>query len=207
MNHRAAWTARGSINKFLRVNRKKIDTQKVRCGCVCLASGCSCTPPLPAGVLGCVCVCVHTPLVSRHSWLGCVVWLCVLGLRFRLRPTTPGWGVGVDVCLYARFASALPLLAGVSGMGVCLGAGCGCTPPLLAGVLGCVCVCVRAPLVPRHSWLGCAVWLCVLGLRFRLRTALLAGVLGCVCVCVRDPLLPLGWRTQNDINQGNGVRN
>ena len=28
-NHRAAWTAGGSINKFLRVNRKKIDTQKV----------------------------------------------------------------------------------------------------------------------------------------------------------------------------------
>ena len=29
-NHRAAWTAGGSINEFLRVNRKKIDTQKVR---------------------------------------------------------------------------------------------------------------------------------------------------------------------------------
>ena len=31
VNHRAAWTAGGSIKKFLRVNRKKIDTQKVSC--------------------------------------------------------------------------------------------------------------------------------------------------------------------------------
>ena len=29
-NHRIAWTTGGSINKMLRVNRKKIDTQKVR---------------------------------------------------------------------------------------------------------------------------------------------------------------------------------
>ena len=32
-------------------------------------------------------------------------------------------------------------------------------PPLLDRVLGCVCVCVRTPLVPRHSWLGSAVWM------------------------------------------------
>ena len=47
-----------------------------------------------------------------------------------------------------------------------LGLGYGCAPPLLAGVLGCMCVCVRAPLVPRHSWLGRAV--CGLGVAWHL---------------------------------------
>ena len=40
---------------------------------------------------------------------------------------------------------------------MCLGSGFGCAPRLLAGVSGCVCPCVRAPLVPRHSWLGFVV--------------------------------------------------
>ena len=57
--------------------------------------------------------------------------------------------------------------------GLCLGSGVVCAPPLMAGVLGCLCACVRAPLVPRISWLGCAVWVCVLGLGFRLRPATL----------------------------------
>ena len=56
------------------------------------------TPPLVAGVVGCVCVCVRAPLVPRHSWLGCAVWLCVLGLGFWLCPATPGWGVGFLQC-------------------------------------------------------------------------------------------------------------
>ena len=43
---------------------------------------------------------------------------------------------------------------------MCLGLNFGCAPPLLAGVSGCVCVYVRAPPVPRHSWLYLAV--CVL---------------------------------------------
>ena len=175
----------------------------VRRGCVCLGSGATscfgCTPPLRAGVLGCVCVCVPAPLVPRQSWLGCVVWVCVCtqilaapsqswpgcwgvcvfvcplrlypatlgwgvwcGCVFRpgfwLRPTTPGWGFGVCVCLRARSACTPPLLAGVCGVGVCAWAsGFGCAPPLLAGMLGCVCVCVRASLVPRHSWLGFVV--------------------------------------------------
>ena len=237
--------------------------------CVCLCARPSFTPPLLAGVLGCVGLCVRAPLVPRHSWLGRAVWVCVLGLGSRLRPTSPGWGVGVCVCLWARSpftppllagvcgvglcawarvlaaphhswlgcwgvcvfwarsACTLPLLAGVCGAGVCawarvlaaprhswlwcwglcvfvctlplypatpgwgvrrgcvcLGSEFGCAPPLLAGVLGCVCVCGRAPLVPRHSWLGCAVWLCVLGIVFRLRRATPSwGVGACVLVC------------------------
>ena len=157
----------------------------VRCGRVCLGLRFGCVPPLLAGVLGCACACVCAPLVPRHSWLGCAVWACVLGLGFQLRPATPGSGVGVCV-----FVCALRLYPATSGWGVlcgrvCLGSGSGCAPPLLAGVcgvgvcalarvsaapryswLGCwgsVCACVRAPLVPRHSWLGCAVWACVLG--------------------------------------------
>ena len=182
---------------------------------LCLGSGFGCALPVLAGVMGCVCVCVPAPLVPRHSWLGCVVWLCVLGLGFRLRPATPDWGVGVCVCSCARSACTLPFLAGVCGVCVCvfglgfrlrtatlgwgvgvcvclcaqpvltpplLAAVCGvgvcararvfgCAPPLLAGLLGFLCVCVRAPLVPRHSWLAGAVWVCVLGLRFWLRPA------------------------------------
>ena len=43
-----------------------------------------------------------------------------------------------------------------------------------------MCVCVRAPLAPRHFCLGCAVWVSALGFGSRLRPAFLAGVLGCV---------------------------
>ena len=92
-----------------------------RCGCVCLGSGFGCAPPLLAGVSGCVCVCVRAPPVPRHSWLGSVVWVCVLGLGVRQRPATPGWGDGVCVCLHARFACTPPLLAGVCGVGVWVG--------------------------------------------------------------------------------------
>ena len=227
----------------------------VRRGCVCSGPGFGCAPPLLAGVLGCLCVCVPASFVPRHSWLGCVVWACVLGLRFRLRPATPGWGVGVCVCSCARSACIPPLLAGVCGVGVCawarvsaaprnfllgfwavfvfvcalrlypatpgwgvrrgcacLGSGSGCAPPFLGGVLGCVCVLVRPPRVPRHSWLGCAAWEFVLGLGSQLRPTtpgwgvwcgcvclgsgfscappLLARVLGCVCVRVPAPLVP-----------------
>ena len=112
----------------------------VRCGCVRLGSGFGCTTPLLAGLcgvgvcagarvsaaprhslLGClgVCVCVRIPLIPRQSWLGCALGVCVLGLGFRLRPATPGWGVGVRVCLCARSACTPPLLAGLCGVGVC----------------------------------------------------------------------------------------
>ena len=186
----------------------------MRCGHVCLGSGFGCAPPLLAGVLGCVCACVRAPLVPRHSWLGCAVWLCVSRLGFRLRPASPGWGVGVCVFVCAlRLYPATPCWGARHGC-VCLGSGFGCALPLLAGVLGCVSLCVRTPLVPRDSWLGRAVWVCVLGLGFRLRPAnpgwgvrcgrvclgsgfgcvlpFLAGVLGCACFCARSACtLPL----------------
>ena len=59
----------------------------------------------------------------------------MLELGFRLRAATPGWCVGVCVCLRARSS---------------------CTPPLLAGVCGVrVCVWARVSAAPRHSWVGC----------------------------------------------------
>ena len=192
-----------------------------RCGCVCLGSGFSCAPPLLAGVLGCVCARVRAPLAPSHSWHGCAVWVCVFGLEFRLRPATPGLGVGLSVCS----ACTQPLLARVRGVGVCvwarasaaprypwlgcwavcvlrlhpatpgtgaqcgcvcLGSGFSCAPPLLAGLLGCVC----APLAPSHSWHGCAVWVCVFGLEFRLRPATPGlGVGLCACSACTQPLL------------------
>ena len=155
-----------------------LPTWGVRRGCVCLGSGFGCAPPLLAGVLGCLCACVPVPLVPRHSWLGCVAGVCFLGLRFRLRPATPGWGVGLCVSWCSRSACTPPLLPWVCGVGVCVRARasaaprhswgfgvcvCWCvcslsTPPLLAGV--CVVgVCARAPVLapPRHSWQGCVV--------------------------------------------------
>ena len=206
------------------------------CGCVCLGSGFGCSPPLLAGVLGCLCARVGAPLAPRHSWLGCTPWVCVFGLGFRLHPATPGWGVGVCVCWCGRSAGTPPLLAGVRAVGVCvwarvsaaplhtwlgcwavcvlvwalrwhpatpgwgarrgcacLGSGCSCTPPLLAGVLGCVCAGVGALLAHRHSWLGCAPWVCVFGLGFRLRPATPGwGVGVCLCSCACPPCtLPL----------------
>ena len=201
----------------------------VRCWCVCLGSGLSCAPPSLARVLGCVCVCGPAPLLPRQCWVGCAVWVCVLACGFGLRPATPGRGVGLCLCLWARSACTPPLLAGVCGVRVCasarvraaphhpwlgcwglfvfvgalcfypatrgwdvrcrcvcLGWGFGCALQLLVGVLGFVCVCGRAPLVCRHSWLGCAVWVCVLGFGFRLCPATPGGVVG-VCVCLWAP--------------------
>ena len=194
-----------------------------RCGCVCLGSGFSCAPPLLAGVLGCVCAL----LAPSHSWHGCEVWVFVFGLGFRLRPSTPGLGVGLCVCSCARSACTQPLMARVRDVGVCvwarvlsaprhswlgcwvvcvlrlhpatpgigaqfgcvcLGSGFGCAPPLLAGVLGCV----RAPYAPSHSWHGCAVWVCVFGLGFRLRPATRGWGVGlCACSACTQPLLAL----------------
>ena len=183
---RHSWLGCWAVRVCVRALRLYLATPGwgVRCGCVCLGSGCDCAPPLLAGVLGCVRVGVRALLVPRHSWLWCAVWLCVLELGFRLRPATPGWGVAVCVCLCARYASALPLLAGVCGVGVWLGSAFGCAPPLLAGVLGFVCGYVRAPLLPRHSRLRCAVWVYVFGLGLPLRPTT-SGWGFRVCVCFR----------------------
>ena len=190
--------------------------------CACSA----CTQQLLARVRGVgVCVWARVSAAHSHSWHGCAVWVCVFGLGFWLRPATPGWGVGLCVCS----ACTQPLLAQVRGVGVCVwarvsaaprhswlgcwavcvlvcalrlhpatpgtGARCGCVclgsgfccaPPLLAGVLGCV----RAPLARSHSWHGCAVWVCVFGLGFRLRPAPpVWGVGLCVCSACTQPIL------------------
>ena len=97
----------------------------VRCGCTCFGSGFGCAPPLLAGVLGSVCACVPAPLVPRHSWLGCAVCLCVFRLGFRLRPATPGWGVGVCVFVCALCLYPATPGWGVRCGGVCLGSGFG----------------------------------------------------------------------------------
>ena len=159
---------------------------------LCLGAGFGCALPLLAWVLGPVCVCVRAPLVPRHSWVGCAVWVCVLGLGFRLRPATAGWGVRLCVCLCARSASTPPLLAGVCGVGVCVWALVVAAPR--SSWLGCwgVRVCVRALLVPRHSWLGWAVSVGVFGLGFWLRPASPGWGVGVfLCFCARPACTPL----------------
>ena len=178
----------------------------VWCGCVCLSSGFSCAPPLPAGVLGCVCVCVPPLLVPRYSWLGCVVWVFVLGLELRLRPATPGWGAGVCVCVCVR-APPVPrhswlgclvwlCVLGLGfwlrpatpawgvGVSVCLCARSACTPPLLAGVCGDgVCAWARVAAASRQSQLGC--WgVCVFVCALRLYPVTPGSGVWCGCVCL-----------------------
>ena len=159
-----------------------------RCGCVCLASGCGCAPPLLAGVFGCLYVCVRAPLMPRHCWQGCTVWVGVLGPWLWLRPATPGWRVGLCVCVFVctlRWYPATPAWGARCGW-VCFSPGFSCAPPLLAGILECACarsactppllagpcavgVCAWATVLaaPRHSLLGCwgvCVLVCVLRL-------------------------------------------
>ena len=99
--------------------------------CVRLCARSACIPPLLAGVCAVgVCAWAQVSAAPRHSWLGCL-GVCVSVCPLRLYPATPGWVVWCGcVCLGSRFS---------------------CASPLLAGVLGCVCVRVRAPLVPRLS--------------------------------------------------------
>ena len=165
--------------------------------CLCLGWGCgwvwvSVTPPALAGVLG-GCVWVQFVVSSLFCRLGFVVF--VVGLGF-----LPAYGTRVVAC-------ALCLQPVVSCSGVwcgraCWGLGFGCAPSLLGGVFGCVCarapvpcgllhllaggavracVFVRAPcLFPCLSWLGCAVWACVLGPGLRCAPLFLVGLSWCV---------------------------
>ena len=125
----------------------------VRCRCACLGSGLGCALLLLAGLLGFLCVCLRALLVPRHSWLRCEVWVCVLGLGFRLCHATPCRADGVCVCSCVRSSCTPPLLAEVCGAGVCAWARVLSAPR--HSWLGCwgVCVCVRPVLVPHHSWL------------------------------------------------------
>ena len=184
-------------------------------GCACLCARSACTLPLLARVCGLgVCawarvsaaprhfwpgcwglhVCVRALLVPRHSWLGCAVWVCVLGLGFRRsRPLLAG--VLACACMCARSACTPLLLAGLCGVGVCGWARVSAAPR--HSWLGCwgARVCVPALLVPCPSWMGCAVWVCVFGLGFRLRPATpRLGVGGCMFVCaLRLYPVTAGW--------------
>ena len=146
--------------------------------CVCLCACSVYTPSLLAGLRGVgLCAWARVSAAPRHPYLGCCA-VCVFVCALRLYPATPGWDVRCGC--------------------VCLGSGVGCAPPLLAWVLGCVCASVRAPLVPRHYWLGCAVSVCVFGLGLRLRPATPGwGVGVCVCWCAHStcapPLLARVW--------------
>ena len=135
--------------------------------------------------------CVRAPPAPRRSRFWCVVWACVLGSGSRLRPATPLGGVGVCVCLCALpvWSPAPPGLGSCAG--VCGWAWVGAVPrPLLAGESGRVCVCVRAPLVPRVSWLGFAVWAWVLGSGLGCAPPFLVGLLRCVCGFACAPFAP-----------------
>ena len=72
-----------------------------------------------------VCAWAQVSAAPHHSWLVCR-GVCVFVCALRLYPATPCWGVRCGC--------------------VCLGSGFRCALPLLAGVLGCLCVCLRAPL-------------------------------------------------------------
>ena len=103
---------------------------RVRCGGVWLGLGCCRTPPLLAGVLGRVCICVCPLLVPRFSSVGCAVWACVLGLGFGCAPSLL---VGLLGCVCghpcAPLAPALPggppVVRGCAGVAV----GEACPPP------------------------------------------------------------------------------
>ena len=150
----------------------------VRCGCLCLGSGYGCAPPLLA-----LCLCARSactpPLLAGVCDVSVNAWAWVTAAP---RHSWPGcWGVCVFVCALCLYPTT-PLL-GVRCGCVCLSSVSGCAPPLLARVLGCVCVCVRAPRVPRHSWLGCVVLVYVLGVGFWLPPATPGWSVG-VCVCL-----------------------
>ena len=126
------------------------------------------------------------------SLAGCL-WCSWLSLGFGLL-MGPVWFGARSACPAA------------SGSGVRCGRACwrlgfGCAPPPLGGMLGCVCgrapvprgllqlrvgvavrgcVFVRAPLVPRLSWLRCGVWACLLGPGLCCAPPLLVQLSGCV---------------------------
>ena len=132
--------------------------------CLCACS--HCTQPLLAGVCGVgVCAWARVSAAPRHSWLGC-------------------WGVCVFVCTLRLYPAILS--CGVWCVCVCLGSGFSCALPSLAGVLGCVCACMRAPLIPCTPGSGVLRGCVCFGLGFGCAPPLLAGVFWvfvCLCAC------------------------
>ena len=154
----------------------------VRCGCVLLGADFGCAPPILAGVMGSVCICVRAPPVPHLSWLGCAGQLCVPGLGFRLCPAISGLGVRMFVCLCARSPCTPTILAGVRGVTVCAWARVSSAPRHFWIWCWGVCVGVHPLPVPRHYCLGCwAVCVCLCA-RFSCTQRIPARVCG-VCVC------------------------
>ena len=163
-----------------------------------------CPPPILAGVC-CVGVCAST-----QASAGCVqqfvAGACVFVCALRLYPANLCWGVrcgcvclasgfgclrlswlgcwGVCVCLCARWACSLPVLAGVCCLGVSAWAPVSAASRLSWQRCWVVCFGVCAPPVRRQSWLGYAVCVCVFGLRLWLRPAIPGLGVG-LCVCLR----------------------
>ena len=147
----------------------------------------ACTPPLLVRVVGRAWLCARSACTPPFP-----VLVCGVGVRAGVWVSAAPrhslgrcWGVCVLVCP-SRVVSCTSWLGMLCGC-VWLGLG-SCRPPLLlAGALGRVCVCVRAPPVARLSWLGCAVWACVLGSGFGCAAPFLVALLGCVCgrACAR----------------------
>ena len=141
------------------------------CG-VCLAWDFFLTPPILAGMLGCLCWCACT--TCTPSILAALCGVCVSGFGLWFHPGNRGWGVGVCVCFCACSA---------------------CSPPVFGWVYG-VCVWVPDLLSPRRSWLGSGVCVWVFGYGFWLHPAIHGGRVG-VCVCFGAlRLYPAnsGWR-------------
>ena len=158
------------------------------------ALGCSLTPGLRIsfGRVTCMARAASVPRLWTLGFLllrGACVWVWVVfGLGFRLRPATPGWGVGLCACS----ACTQPLLARVRGVGVCGWARVSAAPR--HSWLGCWAVCVLRlhPATPAHR---CAVWVCVFGPGFRLRPATSGWGVGlCACSACTQPLLATGAR-------------
>ena len=172
--------------------------------CLCLGLGCgrlwvSVTLPSPGWGLGQVClgaVCGVVPLL-RVGVCGVRGWAWVLActppvvvgdmgrawLRARSACTPPFpvlvCGVGVRAGVLVSAASGHSL----GGVGVCV---CSCARPAWFPATpgwGCCAgmrACARALLVPRLSWLGCAVWACVLGPGLGCAPHFLVELSGCV---------------------------
>ena len=118
------------------------------CWSLCFCAHPSCTPQIPAGVFRWVYFCARLP-VSCQSWLGCALWVCVLGRWFELRPAIPGWRV--LVCVFGCPHRIYPAYLAWGSFRPCVDPGFGvhsANPGL--GVGACV-FSVRVPPVRRQS--------------------------------------------------------